>query len=64
VPVIQQTEPGMHVLFALYEQGQLNGVRFFQEFQVLDIVIENNAVQGIITMNIKMAQFMCLNQKH
>lgn len=44
---------GHAVLFALYEQGQLNGVRFFQEFQVLDIVIENNAVQGIITMNIK-----------
>ncbi|MGB9892097.1 succinate dehydrogenase flavoprotein subunit, partial [Thermodesulfovibrio yellowstonii] len=44
---------GHAVLFALYEQCQLKGVRFFQEFQVLDIVVENNAVQGIIAVNIK-----------
>ncbi len=44
---------GHAVLFALYEQCQLKGVKFFQEFQVLDIVIENNKVQGIIAVNIK-----------
>lgn len=44
---------GHAVLFALYEQCQLKGVNFFQEFQVLDIVVENNAVQGIIAVNIK-----------
>ena len=44
---------GHAVLFALYEQCQLKGVKFFQEFQVLDIVIENNAVQGVIAVNIK-----------
>lgn len=44
---------GHAVLFALYEQSQLKGVKFFQEFQVLDIVVENNAVQGIIAVNIK-----------
>ncbi len=44
---------GHAVLFALYEQCQLRGVRFFQEFQVLDIVVENNSVQGIIAVNIK-----------
>lgn len=44
---------GHAVLFALYEQCQLKGVKFFQEFQVLDIVVENNAVQGIIAVNIK-----------
>lgn len=44
---------GHAVLFALYEQSQLKGVKFFQEFQVLDIVIEDNAVQGIIAINIK-----------
>ncbi len=44
---------GHAVLFALYEQSQLKGVKFFQEFQVLDIVIEGNAVQGIIAVNIK-----------
>ncbi|WP_353685069.1 succinate dehydrogenase flavoprotein subunit [Thermodesulfovibrio sp. 3907-1M] len=44
---------GHAVLFALYEQCQLKGVRFFQEFEVLDIVIENNAVQGVIAVNIK-----------
>ncbi|GAB5046529.1 succinate dehydrogenase flavoprotein subunit [Thermodesulfovibrio sp. TK110] len=44
---------GHAVLFALYEQCQLKGVRFFQEFEVLDIVIENDAVQGVIAVNIK-----------
>ncbi|MDI1472266.1 MAG: succinate dehydrogenase flavoprotein subunit [Thermodesulfovibrio sp.] len=44
---------GHAVLFALYEQCQLKGVKFFQEFQVLDIVVENEAVQGIIAINIK-----------
>lgn len=44
---------GHAVLFALYEQSQLKGVKFFQEFQVLDIVVENNAVQGVIALNIK-----------
>ncbi len=44
---------GHAVLFALYEQCQLKGVKFFQEFQVLDIVVENNAVQGVIALNIK-----------
>ncbi|MEN2986405.1 MAG: succinate dehydrogenase flavoprotein subunit [Thermodesulfovibrionaceae bacterium] len=44
---------GHAVLFALYEQCQLKGVKFFQEFQVLDIVIENNKVQGVIALNIK-----------
>ncbi|MGC8938336.1 MAG: succinate dehydrogenase flavoprotein subunit, partial [Thermodesulfovibrio sp.] len=44
---------GHAVLFALYEQCQLKGVKFFQEFEVLDIVIENNAIQGIIAINIK-----------
>lgn len=44
---------GHAVLFALYEQCQLKGVRFFQEFQVIDIVVENNKVQGVIAINIK-----------
>ena len=44
---------GHAVLFALYEQSQLKGVKFFQEFQVLDIVVEDNSIQGIIAMNIK-----------
>jgi succinate dehydrogenase / fumarate reductase flavoprotein subunit len=44
---------GHAVLFALYEQCQLKGVKFFQEFEVLDIVIENNAIQGVIAINIK-----------
>jgi succinate dehydrogenase / fumarate reductase flavoprotein subunit len=44
---------GHAVLFALYEQCQLKGVKFFQEFQVLDIVVEGDTVQGIIAMNIK-----------
>lgn len=44
---------GHAVLFALFEQSQLKGVRFFQEFQVIDIVVENNAVQGIVAINLK-----------
>lgn len=44
---------GHAVLFALYEQSQLKGVKFFQEFQVIDIVVENNSIQGIIAVNIK-----------
>lgn len=44
---------GHAVLFALYEQCQLRGVKFFQEFHVLDIVIEDNSVQGVIALNIK-----------
>lgn len=44
---------GHAVLFALFEQANRLGVRFFEECQVLDIVIEDNKVQGIIALELK-----------
>lgn len=44
---------GHAVLFALYEQCQLRGVKFFPEFHVLDIVVEDGSVQGVIALRIR-----------
>ncbi|MCS7199676.1 MAG: succinate dehydrogenase flavoprotein subunit [Caldimicrobium sp.] len=44
---------GHAVLHALYEQALKNQVKFFEEFQVLDIVIEDGIAQGVIALEIK-----------
>ncbi|MEW5745109.1 MAG: succinate dehydrogenase flavoprotein subunit [Nitrospirota bacterium] len=44
---------GHAILFALYEQSELQGVTFFPEFQVLDIVIENGRCSGAIALHLK-----------
>lgn len=43
---------GHAMLFALYEQCQQRGVRFFPEFHVLDIVIEAGRARGLVAMEI------------
>ncbi len=43
---------GHAIVYALYEQCQLKGVKFFPEFFVLDIVIENNRCHGVIVLEI------------
>ncbi len=43
---------GHAIVFALYEQCQLRNVRFFPEFQVLDIVIEDGVCRGVIALEI------------
>lgn len=44
---------GHAVMFALFEQSQLQGVRFFSEFHVLDIVIDNGKCTGVIALEMK-----------
>lgn len=44
---------GHAVLFALFEQACRAKVNFFEEFQVIDIVIENNEAQGVIALDLK-----------
>ncbi|MCS7149473.1 MAG: succinate dehydrogenase flavoprotein subunit [Caldimicrobium sp.] len=44
---------GHAVLHCLYEQALKNRVQFFDEFQVLDIVVENGVAQGVIALELK-----------
>lgn len=48
---------GHAIVSALYEQCQLRGVRFFPEFFVLDIIIENKKCYGIIALEISTGEF-------
>jgi succinate dehydrogenase / fumarate reductase flavoprotein subunit len=43
---------GHAMLFALFEQSELMGVRFFPEFHVLDIVVEAGRCMGIVALEI------------
>jgi len=44
---------GHAILYALYEQSGLQGVSIFPEFQVLDIVVENGAANGVVAVNVR-----------
>ncbi|MBI5199103.1 MAG: succinate dehydrogenase flavoprotein subunit [Nitrospirae bacterium] len=54
---------GHAIVFALYEQCQLKGVKFFPEFFVLDIVIENTRCHGVITLEISTGEFHIFSSK-
>lgn len=54
---------GHAILFALFEQSELQGVKFFPEFQVIDIVIENNRCHGIIVIQIDTGKIHTFNSK-
>ena len=43
---------GHAILFALYEQSELQGVHFFPEFHVLDIAIEDGRCCGVVALEI------------
>lgn len=44
---------GHTILFALFEQCERQGVAFFSEFQVLDIIIEGGTARGAVALNIR-----------
>ena len=54
---------GHCVLFALFEQSVAKKVTFFEEFQVVDIIIENNEAQGLIAINIKTGELYVFESK-
>ncbi|RME67936.1 MAG: FAD-dependent oxidoreductase, partial [Nitrospirae bacterium] len=54
---------GHAIVFALYEQCQLKKVQFFPEFHVLDIVINNEKVQGVVALEIKTGQIHLFESK-
>jgi succinate dehydrogenase / fumarate reductase flavoprotein subunit len=54
---------GHAILFALYEQSERKGVKFFAEFHVLDIVIENGKCLGIIALEIETGKIHTFNAK-
>jgi len=54
---------GHAVLFALFEQSHAKGVTFFEEFEVLDIVVENGEAQGVIALEIKTGELHVFESK-
>jgi succinate dehydrogenase / fumarate reductase flavoprotein subunit len=54
---------GHAILFALFEQSGLQGVKFFPEFQVLDIAIEDNICFGVIALEIRTGEIHVFNAK-
>ena len=54
---------GHAILFALYEQSQLQGVSSFSEFQVLDILIENGRCSGTVAVDIRNGELHVFNAK-
>ncbi|MEK6690158.1 MAG: succinate dehydrogenase flavoprotein subunit [Nitrospirota bacterium] len=54
---------GHAIVFALYEQCQLKGVKFFPEFFVSDIVIDNTRCHGVITLEISTGEFHIFSSK-
>lgn len=54
---------GHAILYALYEQSELLNVKFFAEFQALDIIIENNRCAGAAALNIRQGGIHIFNAK-
>ena len=52
---------GHAILFALFEQSGIQGVKFFSEFHVLDIVIEDNGCHGVIALEIGTGEIHAFN---
>jgi succinate dehydrogenase / fumarate reductase flavoprotein subunit len=47
---------GHAILFALFEQSELEGVSFFPEFHVMDIVMRGGKCHGVIALEIRTGQ--------
>jgi succinate dehydrogenase / fumarate reductase flavoprotein subunit len=54
---------GHAIVFALYEQCQLRGVRFFPEFHVLDIIVEDGRCHGIVAIEIPTGEIHAFSTK-
>ncbi len=54
---------GHAIMFALFEQSELQGVHFFPEFHVLDIVVKNGKCIGVITIEIKSGEIHTFNAR-
>ncbi len=54
---------GHAILFALFEQSGLQGVKFFDEFHVLDIATEDGKCRGVIALEIKTGEVHVFNAK-
>ncbi|MCE5312801.1 MAG: FAD-binding protein, partial [Nitrospiraceae bacterium] len=54
---------GHTILFALYEQCQRKGVKFFSEYHVADIVVENGSCSGIVAYDIQKGGVHIFNAK-
>ncbi|MDA8433253.1 MAG: FAD-binding protein, partial [Nitrospiraceae bacterium] len=54
---------GHAILFALYEQSGLQGVKFFDEFHVLDIAVEEGGCGGVIALEIKTGEIHMFSAK-
>ncbi len=54
---------GHAILFALYEQSELQEVSFFPEFHVLDIVVEGGRCHGVIALEIRTGEIHTFNAK-
>ncbi len=54
---------GHAILFALYEQSELQGVHFFSEFHVLDIAIEDGRCSGVIALEIETGELHTFNAR-
>ncbi len=52
---------GHAILFALFEQAGIQGVKFFPEFHLLDIVIEDNGCHGVIALEIRTGEIHAFN---
>jgi len=54
---------GHAVLFALFEQSERQGVMFFPEFHVLDIIVRGGRCLGLIALEIKTGEFHAFNAR-
>lgn len=54
---------GHAIMYALFEQCGLQGVNFFSEFHVLDIILEKGKCLGVIAVEIKSGEIHTFNSK-
>ena len=54
---------GHAIMFALFEQSERQGVKFFKEFQVIDIVVEGGRCYGVIALEILTGEIHAFNAK-
>ncbi len=54
---------GHMILHTLYEQSMKNNVRFFNEFHVADVIIEDNVCKGVIAVAIQTGEIHTFHAK-
>lgn len=54
---------GHMILHTLYEQSMKNNVRFFNEYHVADVIIEDNVCKGVIAVEIQSGQIHVFQAK-